>query len=151
MTRLEEVKAFARDYINGNRTRERDAAIRQVYQQLTGSTLRTSCGTCMIEGLFKILKIMNKPASKYQLKKGAVLQPFGNADMFATWETLTDEIAEWHLRHTRGAASLFAKLPEDYPAYEDPTAIRVEVVAKVVAPPKMPAKPRPSRSKKAKR
>lgn len=119
MTRLEEVKAFARDYINGNQTKERRNTIRAAYFQLTGDNLRQTCGTCYIEAIFKILKHMEKKPCKYKLRKGAVLQSFGNADMFCTADNLTDERAEWHLKNTRGAASLFEKLPEDAPTFGD--------------------------------
>lgn len=124
MNRLEEVKAFARDYIDGNQTRERRMVIRAAYFQITGQNLRITCSTCFIEAIFKILKFMEKKPCKYQLKKGAVLQAFGNADMFATADNLTDERAEWHLRNTRGAASLFAVMPADAPSYQDPNVVQ---------------------------
>jgi hypothetical protein len=131
MSRLEEVKAFARDYINGNQTKERRNAIRAAYFQITGNNLRHSCGTCYIEAIFKILKHMEKKPCKYKLRKGAVLQSFGNADMFCTADNLTDERAEWHLKNTRGAASLFEKMPEDAPEFGD---LEIVQPAKAEAP-----------------
>lgn len=123
MGRLDEVKAFARDFINGNQTRERRTAIQSVYFQLTGERLRTTCGTCFIEALYKILKIMEKQPCRYKLKKGAVLQPFGEG--LVTSDNLTDELAEKCLRTIRGAASLFAELPADAPQYIDPKAPKI--------------------------
>ncbi len=117
MTNLEAVKAFARDYINGAQTAERRRIIAAAYHQLTGDRLRLTCGTCYVEAIFIILKKMEQKPCKYRLKKGALLQAFSDSDKICTNENLTDELAEWHLRNTRGAASLFAILPEGAPAY----------------------------------
>jgi hypothetical protein len=112
MTLQEEVRAFARDFIGGNRTAARLATIRAAYREITGTTLHSNCETCVIEAVFKIIKHMEKqPTTKlYELKKGAVLQPFGGG--IITNENLTDEIAEDCLRNIKGAASLFARMPE---------------------------------------
>ena len=71
---------------------------------------------------------MERPPCKYKLKKGAVLQAFGNADMFCTSDSLTDERAEWHLQHTRGAAALFEVIANDAPEYIDPAIVPAEPV-----------------------
>lgn len=111
MTLLEEVKGFARDFVNGNRTQERLLKVKAAYRQLTGENLRITCETCYIEAIFKILKAMETPKKlcRYQLKKGAILQPFGGG--IITNANLTDELAEECLRTVRGAASLFARMP----------------------------------------
>jgi hypothetical protein len=113
MTLLEEVKAFARDFVNGNRTSERLVKVRSAYRQITGNNLRITCSTCYIEAIFTILKHMEKHPCRYELKKGAILQPFGGG--IVTNENLTDAIAEECLRTVRGAASLFAKMPAPEP------------------------------------
>jgi hypothetical protein len=115
MTLLEEVKGFARDFVNGNRTQERLLKVKAAYRQLTGENLRITCETCYIEAIFKILKAMETPKKlcRYQLKKGAILQPFGGG--IITNANLTDELAEECLRTVRGAASLFAKMPKFEP------------------------------------
>lgn len=120
MTLLEEVKAFARDYVNGNQTKERRLKIKAAYYQITGENLRHTCSTCYVEAIFKILNYMKKEPTNYKLRKGAVLQAFGNSEMFCTADNLTDERAEWHLRNTRGAASLFETIPVGAPSYGDP-------------------------------
>lgn len=107
-----EVKEFARDFINGNRTPERKKIIRETYYNLTKERLRLNCDTCYIEAIFKILHIMDKKPCRYRLKKGALLQGFGDASKTCTNDNLTDELAEWHLRNTRGAAAYFAIMPE---------------------------------------
>jgi hypothetical protein len=117
MSNLDQVKSFARDYINGQQTAERRRIIAAAYYQLTGERVRRTCGTCYIEAIFTILKKMELKPCKYRLKKGALLQAFGNSDKICTNENLTNELAEWHLRNTRGAASLFAILPADAPVY----------------------------------
>jgi len=113
MTLLEEVKAFARDYVNGNQTRERTEKVKAAYRQITGTNLHTNCGTCLTEAIFKILRHMERPPCRYRLKKGAILQPFGGG--IITNDNLTDAIAEECLRTIRGAASLFAEMPAPPP------------------------------------
>jgi hypothetical protein len=115
MTLLEEVKAFARDFINGNRTEERLLKVKAAYRQITDENLRITCETCYIEAIFKILRYMETPRipCRYRLKKGAILQPFSGG--IVTNENLTDAIAEECLRTIRGAAVLFAEMPAPAP------------------------------------
>jgi hypothetical protein len=119
-TPAEQVKEFARAFINGERTDERRAIIRAAYKHLTGLDLRRSCGTCYIEAIFKIINTMERKPCRYQLKKGAVLFAFGDANRTATDRNLTDELAEWHLRNTRGCAQFFITLPADAPKFGEP-------------------------------
>jgi len=152
MSRYDEVKAFARDYIAGHKTHERQIIIREAYFQLTGETLRTTCSTCYIEAIFKILKHMERPPCKYRLKKGAVLQGFGDASKFCTNDNLTDELAEWHLANTRGAASLFAVMPAPPEPVETETNLTIIPAVNIDKPVAAVSKPkRPSRSKPRKR
>lgn len=146
MSNLTDVRAFARDYINGNQTQERRRIIRAAYYQLTGINLRVSCGTCYIEAIFTILKKMEQKPCKYRLKKGALLQAFGNSDLLCTNDNLTDEKAEWHLRNTRGAASLFAVMPAYAPQYGDAEPTGEKPAA--AAPAAVPVKSTPKRKKK---
>jgi hypothetical protein len=120
MAQADEVRAFARDFVNGNQTAERRSKIRAVYYQLTGSRMTGNCSTCYIDAVFKILKIMDKEPCKYKLLKGAVLTAFGDASKTCTNLTLTDELAEWHLRNVRGAGRKFAFIPPGAPNYGDP-------------------------------
>jgi hypothetical protein len=125
MTLLEEVKAFARDFINGNRTQERLLKVKAAYRQLYGENLRITCETCYIEAIFKILRHMETPKihTRYRLKKGAILQPFGGG--IVTNANLTDAIAEECLRTVRGAASLFAEMPAPPPPEPDLKIVKV--------------------------
>src|SRR5674476_767658 len=110
MSRIEEVRTFARDYINGQKTPERRQAIREAYREITGENLHHSCDTCYIEAIFKILKKMDKPTCSYRLRKGVIIQPFGGG--IITNDNLTDAIAEQALRDHTANASMFAVMPE---------------------------------------
>jgi len=103
---------------------------------------------------------MEKQPSRYQLKRGAVLFAFGDASKTMTNANITDELAEWHLKNTRGAASLFAVIPTDSktaetvemlkpnePAEKTPAAM-VETVNKDVVN-KPTNKPKPATVKKS--
>lgn len=150
MTRPEQVKAFAREFINGKRTNEQRTAIREALFQLTGEQLRITCETCYVEAIFKILKLMERKPCKYRLLKGAVLHAFGDADKLCTNDNLTDELAEWHLKHTRGAASLFDKMPDGAPQYVDPAAPVIVPPKNVVIVPPKPAAKKPAAKRKTK-
>lgn len=140
MTNYEEVRAFAREYINGAVTRERRLKIAEAYYRLTGDRLRITCDTCYIEAIFKIIKHMERKPCRYRLKKGAVLQAFGDESKFCTNDNLTDELAEWHIRNTRGALSLFSVMPEAPEVVEAATNLRI-------ISPEAANKPKRSRSK----
>jgi hypothetical protein len=151
MDNYAEVKAFAREYIAGVKTNERRRKISEAYFRLTGERLRITCETCYIEAIFKILRHMERPPCRYRLKKGAVLQGFGDASKFCTNDNLTDELAEWHLQNTRGAASLFAVMPAPIET-ESKLVIIPPANTDAPAAPVVANKPkRPSRSKPRKR
>lgn len=110
MNRIEEVRSFARDYVNGQKTPERRQAIREAYREITGESLHHSCDTCYIEAIFKILKHMDKASCSYRLRKGLIIQPFGGG--IITNDNLTDAIAEQALRDHTANPSMFAVMPE---------------------------------------
>lgn len=113
MSVIQEVLMFTREYVNNAkyRTRENKDKIRAAYRQITGESLTTNCGTCLIEALFKIKKMMEKKPCKYLLKPGALLQAFGDESKTATNANLTDELAQWHLKNNPGTKILFSKMP----------------------------------------
>ena len=124
---IDEVIAFSRDYVNNRsyRTGERKTKIRKVLLQLTGEKLNFGCSTCYIEALFKILNLTKMATPKgYELKKGVLLQAFGHPDKVCTNLTLTDELAEWYLKHYPEKAIYFAKIP----AMPDPVVIIIPPV-----------------------
>jgi hypothetical protein len=93
MNEIEQIKSFARDYINGiGRTPERKKQIINTYEYMFGERLRTRCSTCLIEAIFRIIK-HNPMETKchFRLRKGNILQPFGGGIVFN--ENLTDEVA----------------------------------------------------------
>lgn len=157
MAQADEVKAFARDFVNNQnaRTQQRKSKIKAVYFQLTGERIKGNCGTCYVEAIIKIIRIMDNKPCKYRLRKGAVLTAFSDASKTCTNVTLTDELAEWHLRNVRGCAGKFIILPEDAPQYGDPEGKELEIVkvpidTKVEKPIIKPAiaKPKRPRSKR---
>lgn len=113
MKLIDEVTAFARDYINrpAYRTAEHKAKIREALKQLTGEIVAISCGTCYIEALYKILKRTTMATSKYELRRGVVLQVFGDPTKTCTNNTLTDALAEWYLEHYPEKAVYFVRRP----------------------------------------
>jgi len=110
---IEEVISFAREYINkpAYRTAERKAKIREALKQLTGEIVLISCGTCYIEALYKILKRTTMATSKYELRRGVVLQVFGDPTKTCTNNTLTDALAEWYLEHYPEKTVYFVRRP----------------------------------------
>jgi len=49
--------------------------------------------------------------SKYALKAGVLLQAFSNAQKTCTNDTLTDELAEWHLKNNPQCRKYFSVIP----------------------------------------
>jgi len=49
--------------------------------------------------------------SKYALKAGVLLQAFSDASRVMTNKNITDELAEWHLKHNPGCVVYFAVMP----------------------------------------
>jgi hypothetical protein len=111
MDLIEEILTFSRDYVNGNQTTERKQKIAAAYKNLFGENLRTGCGTCYIEAIFKIKKRIEMKPCSYRLKPGALLRAFGDESKTCTNENLTDELAEYHLRTNPGCARLFSIIP----------------------------------------
>jgi len=117
MLPVEEVLIFARDYLNNkqNRSRARKQKIKAVYKELFGKDINGACSTCYIEAVLEIVKSFKKipimATANYELKRGAILESFGHPEKFCTNDTLTDELAEWHLRECPAKAVLFARIP----------------------------------------
>jgi hypothetical protein len=122
---FDEIHLFARDYINDKsfRTTGRKRKIREAYKILTGKSIKITCSTCYLEALFEIInntKIMSTP--NYQLKKGVLLQAFGDASKTCTNDTLTDELAVWYLAHYPEKAIYFARMPQSEGNFNQPPA-----------------------------
>ena len=104
---------FARQFVNepSFRNTENKEVIRREYRRMFGGHLNAGCSTCYIEALFKILNKKQMASSNYILKKGVVLQVFGDASRSYTWKTITDEIAEQILREFPEKRIFFDQVP----------------------------------------
>lgn len=104
---------FARQFVNeaSFRNTENKEVIRREYRRMFGGYLNAGCSTCFIEALFKILNKKQMASSNYILKKGVVLQVFGDASRSYTWKTITDEIAEQILKEYPGKRIFFDQIP----------------------------------------
>jgi hypothetical protein len=116
MLPVDEVLRFSVEYINQKkeRTSHRKVKIRSVYRELFGRDMPGSCSTCYIEALLEIVKSFKKiemATPNYELKRGVLLEAFGHPEKTCTNNTLTDELAEWHLRENPGKAVYFARMP----------------------------------------
>lgn len=114
MSLIVEVVSFARDYINhpSRRTNDRKAKIREALRLLTGKKVVISCSTCYIEALFTILKISKMATSKYELRKGVVLQTFGHPEMTCTNNTITDALGDYYVKNHPEKLIYFVRYPK---------------------------------------
>ncbi len=94
-----------------HRTGERKRLIREAYHELFGLKLAGSCSTCYIEAVLRILKYNPMPSSKYELKKGVVLQAFGHPEKTCTNLTITDELGDWYMEHFPEKVVYFVRYP----------------------------------------
>jgi hypothetical protein len=110
---IDDVQSFSRDFINFKsfRTSGRKAKIREAYKLLTGKNIRISCSTCYIEALLLIVNSQPMASRNYELKRGVLLQAFGDASKTCTNDTITDELAEWYLKNQPEKIVYFSKLP----------------------------------------
>lgn len=114
MTLIEEVASFAREFINipAARTPDRKATIRKAIRSLTGRKIGDSCGTCYIEAVIEIVNRTNMASSKYELKRGVVLQVFGDPSRVVTNNTITDEIGDWYMANHPEKMVYFSRYPK---------------------------------------
>lgn len=114
MNSIEQVISFSREYVNkpATRTPERKALIRDAIKKLTGRNLGSSCATCYIEAVFEIIKFTKMASSKYELKKGVVLQAFGRPEKTCTNNTITDALGDWYMEHYPEKRIYFARYPK---------------------------------------
>lgn len=113
MELIDEILSFTREYINNvkERTPERKAKIRTVYRLLTGEKVRPSCSTCYIEALLVINKKSRMEPCKYHLKEGRRLMARGDWSKIMTNKNITNELAEWHLKHNPRCVNQFDRMP----------------------------------------
>jgi hypothetical protein len=119
MPLIDEIYGFAVEYLNRKeeRTSQRKRKIRQAYRELFNRDIIVSCATCYIEALLEIVKSfkkINMATSNYELKRGVLLEAFGHPEKTCTNDTLTDELAEWHLREHPEKAVYFARMSSGF-------------------------------------
>ena len=65
--------------------------------------------------MIKILKFNPMATSKYEIKKGAVVQVFGHPEYAVTNLTITDEKGDWYVRNHPEKLVLFTRYPKPEP------------------------------------
>jgi hypothetical protein len=110
---IDEIQSFARDFINVKsfRTTSRKVKIREAYKALTGEEIKVTCNTCYIEALLIILNSQPMATRKYELKKGVLLQTFGDASKTCTNDTITDELGDWYMANDPSKLIFFSRYP----------------------------------------
>lgn len=135
---IDEVQSFARDFINIKSFRNsiRKAKIREAYRTLTGKEIKVSCSTCYIEALLFIVNSKPMATRNYELKRGVLLEAFGDASKTCTNDTLTDELGEWYLKNQPETIIYFSKHPESIPLMNIPHIViippKMETVSKII-------------------
>jgi len=146
MNLVDEVILFARDFINVKsfRTSTRKSKVREAYEKVTGKKIVVTCSTCYVEAITEIVKLAKMTTRKgYELKKGVLLQAFGDASKTCTNDTLTDELAEWYLRHYPEKEVLFSRIPGAPQKPHVPEGITVVPPPVPDAPPSIPLDEKP--------
>lgn len=154
---IDEIQSFARDFINVKsfRTSKRKAKIREAYKVLTGEEIKLSCNTCYIEALLTIINSKPMATRNYELKKGVLLQAFGDASKTCTNDTLTDELAEWYLKNYPEKMIYFSRIltakvtpevriiPPSIPNVKEETEVNIiadSLIKSVIQEPKTPVR-----------
>ena len=150
MTLQDEVRSFAKEYINvpSARTPDRKAKIRRCIRILTGRNINFGCSTCYIEALYKIINI-TKMASKYEMRRGYVaifdqgaykgIKSFTNRNLELE-PVKYEPIAEEYLRQYPARVVFFVKRPMPSKPYVPPNVVilpKEEPKAEVIEPEKI--------------
>lgn len=69
--------------------------------------------------------------SKYEIRKGAVVQVFGHPEMAVTNNTITDEKGDWYVRNHPEKLVYFVRYPKTVPPVAPPPEVK-EVVKEEV-------------------
>ena len=133
---IDEVQSFARDFINFKsfRTSQRKAKIREAYKNLTPESIRISCNTCYIEALLIIVNSKPMATRNYELKKGVLLEAFGDASKTCTNDTITDELGDWYMAHQPEKIIYFERVRSAPPPIVQPRITIIPPAEKVVDP-----------------
>jgi hypothetical protein len=131
---IDEVQSFARDFINFKefRTSGRKAKIREAYTILTGEKIKVSCSTCYIEALLLIVNSKPMATRNYELKKGVLLEAFGDASKTCTNDTITDEIGDWYMKNQPEKIIYFERVRSVPPPAPNPKITIIPPVEKPV-------------------
>jgi len=131
---IDEVQRFARDFINVKsfRTSSRKAKIREAYTLLTGEKIKVSCSTCYIEALLLIVNSKPMATRNYELKKGVLLEAFGDASKTCTNDTITDELGDWYMANQPEKIIYFERTRSVPPPVAQPRITIIPPVEKVV-------------------
>jgi hypothetical protein len=81
--------------------------------------------------MIKIFKFNPMATSKYEIKKGAVVQVFGHPEYAVTNLTITDEKGDWYMKYHPEKLVLFTRYPKPEPVAVPQIPI-VETVKKEV-------------------
>jgi|GEM_PF-2013972 len=137
----EDISLFARDFVNvpSFRTRKRKLRIAEAYKELTGYELKKSCSTCYVEALLKLLKLIKMATPNYELKRGVVIQAFGNASRTYTNDTITDEAGDWFMRNEPAKMIYFSRHPEQPVTPESEELINETILPEIPDPMKVAA------------
>ena len=131
---IDEVQSFARDFINFKefRTSGRKAKIREAYTLLTGEKIKVSCSTCYIEALLLIVNSKPMATRNYELKKGVLLEAFGDASKTCTNDTITDELGDWYMANQPEKIIYFERTRSVPPPIVQPRITIIPPTEKVV-------------------
>jgi len=100
---------------------EVDAVIR-LYNAVMHSPMPKTCSNCVSDAFFELYNIWKRDPlhfealynCEYRLRAGVLLQEFGDKTKTATNKSLTNELAEYHLRTNPQCARLFERMPPDW-------------------------------------
>ena len=82
-------------------------------------------------------------ALNYSLKKGVLLQAFGDASKACTNDSpnFTDELARWYLDNQPGCEKYFERMPGKVPTYSIPVRPPRQTGPTIIIPPERPVVP----------
>ena len=113
---------IARRAINKQLEPDETEAIIRLYSAVFHSPMPKTCSNCVSDAFFELYNIWKRDPQhfddlyncEYRLRGGVLLQAFGDKSKMATNKTLTNELAEYHLRTNPACSKLFERMPPDW-------------------------------------
>lgn len=118
---IEILKTKGKEIVSKKISNDTYKLLKSLTLEVLKKQLNNTCSTCCYEAYYEIInfdlnKLKSMKECNYILKKGVLLSEFGNSQFTCNSNTLTNELAEYHLKRDPFLHVKFDKIPSDFKA-----------------------------------